>query len=79
MTAGTKIFDAVLKENYAQKMFCAILRHAKVTRFLEDELTLTFDSQPIAEHFEQHRLKKFEGTASFITGRKINVKIEIEE
>ena len=50
-----------------------------MTRFLEDEMTLTFDSQTIAAHFEKTYLKKFEGTASFITGRKINVKIDIEE
>lgn len=69
----------VLKENDLQRLFCATLKHAKVTRFSEDEMTLTFDRQPIAVHFEKTYLKKFEDTAAFVTGRKITVEIEIEE
>ena len=78
LTEGSKIFEAVLSENYAREYFCATLKHASVKRFSDEELTLIFDRQPIASHFEKTYRKMFEESASKIIGRKITVKLESE-
>ena len=67
-----------MSENYAREYFCATLRHASVKRFSDEELTLIFDRQPIASHFEKTYRKMFEESASKIIGRKITVKLESE-
>ena len=74
-----KIFDAVLAENYAREYFRATLRHAKATDYADDVLTLTFDRQPIANHFESCYRKTFEESASKIFGRKITLEIKSDD
>ena len=75
---GRKLYSATVDVNHKNNFFLGALKHAKVTDFSDDVLTLTFDSDPIAKYFEETHKKTFEESASLITGRKITIEILTE-
>lgn len=75
---GREIYKAVYQVNHSKSYFLGALKHATVTDFSDDVLTLTFDSDPIAKYFSNNHKKTFESSASLIVGRKISLKILVE-
>lgn len=76
LEGGKKILDAVKDAVKNKEFLTAILKGAKVKKYVEDKMTLNFENVIRAKNFEKFYKKKFEESASKIFGRKITVEVE---
>ena len=59
-----------------QEIFYTLLKNAKVKNYVEEKLTLTFNSVYKQKHFEKFYQSRFEALASELFGKKIKVEVE---
>ena len=60
----------------SQEIFHTLLKSAKAKKYVEDTLTLTFDSVYKQKHFEKFYQRRFEVLASELFGKEIKVEVE---
>jgi len=56
-----------------QEIFYTMLKEAKIKSYAENKLTLEFESDYKAGHFEHYYKVRFENTASKLFGKQIEV------